>query len=58
MKRREFIASSVAGTVGAGLPAVGLHAASAEGTAVQAATRKILIAGAGSEPPSSATWPS
>ena len=47
MKRREFITSSVAGTVGAGLTgAASPAAASGTGEAVQAAPgRKILIAG-------------
>jgi dipeptidase E len=50
MKRREFMTSSMAGTVGAGLAAsLGTPAAAAEITAVQApaAGRKILIAGGG-----------
>jgi dipeptidase E len=50
MKRREFITTSVAGSVGAGLAATPLAAASVADTnaVVQAApTRKILIAGGG-----------
>lgn len=46
MNRRDFLASSVAGTVGAGL-ATGLEAAPAGEVQAPAATRKILIAGGG-----------
>lgn len=53
MKRREFITSSVAGTVAAGLAgAAAPGEASAAGESVQtAATRKILIAGGGFNTP-------
>lgn len=53
MKRREFISSSVAGTVGAGLAGAAVPAvASGTGEAVQAAPgRKILIAGGGFNTP-------
>ena len=53
MKRREFITSSVAGTVGAGLAGGVTPAGAGEaGEAVQAAaTRKILIAGGGFNTP-------
>ena len=53
MKRREFITSSVAGTVGAGLAGGATPAGAGEaGEAVQAAaTRKILIAGGGFNTP-------
>ena len=53
MKRREFITSSVAGTVGAGLASGATPAGASEaGEAVQAAaTRKILIAGGGFNTP-------
>ena len=53
MKRREFITSSVAGTVGAGLAgAAGPADAGEAGAAAQSpATRKILIAGGGFNTP-------
>jgi len=53
MKRREFISSSVAGTVGAGLAGAAVPAVAAgTGEAVQAAPgRKILIAGGGFNTP-------
>lgn len=48
MKRRDFLASSVAGTVGVGLAGASPAAAAGDGTGVQpAATRRILIAGGG-----------
>lgn len=53
MKRREFITSSVAGTVGAGLTGGATPAGAGEaGAAIQSpATRKILIAGGGFNTP-------
>jgi dipeptidase E len=47
MKRREFITSSVAGAVGAGLSAVPASAATAGTQMPAGSTRKILIAGGG-----------
>ncbi|MFN8059883.1 MAG: peptidase E [Vicinamibacterales bacterium] len=47
MKRREFLVSSVVGTVGAGVGHVALDASSTGDAALQPAVRKILIAGGG-----------